>query len=161
MEAYVIDGVYTPRASVRKGKSAYSSIRPQELVASCFRSLRERQPSFSEVTSAYIGCVSQVNDQGANCISRSELEQFALASHRKASKARKAGYFQSAFCYVRDADSKPLLSEEDHIRDDASLATMELLPPAFARCDPQYGGHQRHMLWSPLVTKSSVEILAI
>jgi len=27
--------VYTPRASVRKGKSAYSSIHPQELVASC------------------------------------------------------------------------------------------------------------------------------
>lgn len=224
MEAYIIDGVFTPRASVRKGTSAYSLVHPQELLVSCFSALRDRQQSFSAVTSAYIGCVSQVNDQGANLarnavlsanmpqtvaaatlnmccgsgletvnlaaasvsagsermvvaggvesmsrvpmasdggamdgnneslrhelfqvpqgisadfiatsegIPRSELEQFALASHRKASKARKEGYFKPAFAYVRGTDGEPLLSEEDHIRDDASLASMEKLPLAF------------------------------
>jgi acetyl-CoA C-acetyltransferase len=227
MNAYIIDGVFTPRASVKKGMSAYSSIHPQELVASCFRTLRERQEViFGQTNAAYIGCVSQVNDQGANLarnavlaaglpqtvaaatinmccgsgletvnmaaalvsagtdrliiaggvesmsrvkmasdgggvdgnnlslrhelyqvpqgisadfiatnegISRNELDRFALASHKKAAKAQEEGYFQSSFSFVRGEDGTPLLTEENHIRADASLAALENLPPAFAQ----------------------------
>lgn len=66
-KSFIVDGVYTPRASVKKGVSAYSEIHPQNLVAACFESLRERQPAvFGQIDSIYLGCVSQVGDQGAN-----------------------------------------------------------------------------------------------
>jgi len=226
MNAYIIDGVFTPRASVKKGASAYSLVHPQELLATCFRSLRDRQKEIFEQTSAaYIGCVSQVNDQGANLarnavlaaglpqsvsaltidmccgsglqtvnlaaasvgsgadglviaggvesmsrvkmasdgagmdgnnlslrhelfqvpqgisadfiatnegISRSELDQFALNSQRKATKARDEKYFQSSYALV-ESHGGPLLTEEDHIRPDATLSALSELPPAFAK----------------------------
>ncbi len=231
MNAYIIDGVFTPRASVRKGTSAYSSVHPQELVATCFRSLGDRQGQiFSQVRAAYIGCVSQINDQGANIarnavlaagldytvsaftinvccgsglqtvnlaaasvisgieslvvaggvesmsrvkiasdgggmdgnnlslrhrlyqvpqgisadfiattdgITRSELDEYSLASHRKATKALEQGYLQSAYALVQGHDGKPLLTDEDHIRPDASLAALSQLPPAFAKLGEQ------------------------
>ena len=227
MNAYIIDGVFTPRASVKKGTSAYSAVHPQELVASCLRTLGDRQKEiFGQATAAYIGCVSQVNDQGANLarnavlaaglnqsvsaatidmccgsglqtvnmaaasvssgaeqlviaggveamsrvkmgsdgggmdgnnlslrdelyqvpqgisadliatqdgISRGELDQFALDSHRKATKAHDAGYFQSSYSLVRDESGSPLLTEEDHVRSDATLSALSELPPAFAK----------------------------
>lgn len=64
---YVIDGVFTPRASVKKGVSAYTPVHPQQLVVSCIQGLRERQPEvLPQAETAFFGCVSQVNDQGAN-----------------------------------------------------------------------------------------------
>ncbi len=67
MKSYVIDGVFTPRASVKKGVSAYTSVHPQQLVAACLQALRERQPAvLPKAETAFFGCVSQVNDQGAN-----------------------------------------------------------------------------------------------
>lgn len=67
MKTFIMDGVFTPRASVKKGVSAYSSMHPQELVVACINSLKERQPELlSKAETAIFGCVSQVNDQGAN-----------------------------------------------------------------------------------------------
>lgn len=67
MNSYVIDGVFTPRASVKKGVSAYTTIHPQQLVVSCLQALTERQPEvLPKAETAFFGCVSQVNDQGAN-----------------------------------------------------------------------------------------------
>ncbi len=67
MNSYVIDGVFTPRASVRKGVSAYTSVHPQQLVVACLQALRARQPEvLPKAETVFIGCVSQVNDQGAN-----------------------------------------------------------------------------------------------
>lgn len=226
MDAYIIDGVFTPRASVRKGTSAYSGVHPQELVASCFRSLRDRQSAiFDSVSSVYIGCVSQIGDQGSNLarnavlaagmnqsvpaatlnmccgsgletvnlaaasvaagadylalaggvesmsrvkmlsdgggmdgnnvglrnelyqvpqgisadfiatqegVSRAQLDEFALDSQRKAVAGRAKGYFQSSYAFVKGEDGKPLLAEENHIRDDANLAALGALSPAFA-----------------------------
>lgn len=67
MNSYVIDGVFTPRASVKKGVSAYTTIHPQQLVVSCLQALAERQPEvLPKAETAFFGCVSQVNDQGAN-----------------------------------------------------------------------------------------------
>lgn len=67
MKSYIIDGVYTPRASVRKGISAYSEVHPQGLVSACFETLRGRQSeAFGDASSIYLGCVSQIGDQGAN-----------------------------------------------------------------------------------------------
>lgn len=67
MKPYIIDGVFTPRASVKKGVSAYTSVHPQQLVVACLQALRERQPEvLAQAETAFFGCVSQVNDQGAN-----------------------------------------------------------------------------------------------
>ncbi len=67
MKAYVIDGVFTPRASVKKGVSAYTPVHSQQLVVACIQALRERQSEvLSKAETAIFGCVSQVNDQGAN-----------------------------------------------------------------------------------------------
>ncbi len=67
MKTYVIDGVFTPRASVKKGVSVYTPVHPQQLVAACLEALRERQPEvLPKAETAFFGCVSQVNDQGAN-----------------------------------------------------------------------------------------------
>lgn len=227
MDAYVIDGVFTPRASVKKGVSAYSSIHPQELVATCFRTLGERHTEiFSDVTGAYIGCVTQVNDQGANLarnavlaaglpqsvsaaslnmccgsgletvnlaaasvsaggdrlaiaggvesmsrvkmasdgggmdgnnltlrselfqvpqgicadyvaslenVSRDELDLFAFESHKKATAAQHEGFFRPSFAFVKNQEGIPLLTEEDHIRTDASLNALQQLNPAFTK----------------------------
>lgn len=67
MNTYIIDGVYTPRASVKKGESKYSQVHPQELIATCLQALKARQGEIiNSARSAYFGCVSQVGDQGAN-----------------------------------------------------------------------------------------------
>jgi acetyl-CoA C-acetyltransferase len=226
MEAYIIDGVFTPRASVRKGVSAYTSIHPQQLMASCFSTLGDRQPEiFPRVGAAYIGCVSEVNDQGANLarnavlaagmdqsvaaatmnmccgsglqtvniaaavaasepdslvlaggvesmsrvkmasdgggmdgnnlnlreklhqvpqgicadfiassesIDRSTLDEFALESQKRATRASQEKYFHSLYSYVKGSDGQALLNDEDHIRPDASLAALGALPAAFA-----------------------------
>jgi acetyl-CoA C-acetyltransferase len=72
--SYIIDGVFTPRASVKKGVSAYTPVHPQQLVVSCIQALRERQPEvLARAETAFIGCVSQVNDQGANLARNSVL----------------------------------------------------------------------------------------
>lgn len=226
MDAFIIDAVFTPRASVRKGTSAYSDVHPQELLASCLRSLRSRQPGiFPEARALFVGCVTQVNDQGANLarnalltagmdesvsaftldmccgsgleavnlaaasvaagaeglviaggvesmsrvkmasdgggmdgnnlalrerlrqvpqgicadflatregLQRNDLDSYALESHRKAAAAREQGYFQPLYSFVEGPDSRPLLLDEDHIRDDASLEKLSMLPPAFS-----------------------------
>jgi len=67
MKSLLIDGVFTPRASVKKGISAYTPVHPQQLLVSCIEALRRRQPEVLPRTeTAIFGCVSQVNDQGAN-----------------------------------------------------------------------------------------------
>ena len=67
MNTYIIDGVYTPRASVKKGQSKYTQVHPQELLTACIKELQARQGALvNAVQSAYFGCVSQVGDQGAN-----------------------------------------------------------------------------------------------
>lgn len=67
MNTYIIDGVYTPRASVKKGQSKYTQVHPQELLTACIKELQARQGALiNAAQSAYFGCVSQVGDQGAN-----------------------------------------------------------------------------------------------
>ena len=227
MNAYIIDAVYTPRASVKKGISAYASVHPQELVAACLKALRKRQgPIVDQIGSAFVGCVSEVGEQGANLarnailaadypqtisaaslnmccgsgletinlaassvasgaeslalaggvesmsrikmgadgggmdgnnealrakifqppqgisadliattegISRSELDQYSLQSHQRASAAMAAKVFDSSYALVSGADDKPLLMHEDHFRSDASLEGLSALSPAFVK----------------------------
>ncbi len=65
--AYIIDAVRTPRGRGKPGKGAMSGIHPQELVAQTLNRLVEKTGiDKGAVEDVVVGCVGQVNDQGAN-----------------------------------------------------------------------------------------------
>lgn len=69
LDAYIVDAVFTPRASVKKQQSVYSGVHPQELLATCIDALIDRnflQNPGRHPDYLIAGCVSQANDQGAN-----------------------------------------------------------------------------------------------
>ncbi|HET6763131.1 MAG TPA: acetyl-CoA C-acetyltransferase [Longimicrobiaceae bacterium] len=66
-EAYIIDAVRTPRGRGKMGKGALTGMHPQELLAQTLNRLADRSGTDrARVEDVVIGCVSQVNDQGAN-----------------------------------------------------------------------------------------------
>ncbi len=65
--AYLIDAVRTPRGRGKPGKGALSGIHPQELLAQTLNQLAARTGVIKDdVEDVVVGCVSEVNDQGAN-----------------------------------------------------------------------------------------------
>src|SRR6201998_2484620 len=65
--AVVIDAVRTPRGRGKRGKGVYSEVHPQELLAQTLNHLVERAGvRAADVDDVVAGCVSQVNEQGAN-----------------------------------------------------------------------------------------------
>lgn len=73
MTAYIIDGVRTPRGRGKKDKGALSGIHPQELLAQTLNQLAEKSGATkADVDDVVVGCVSQVQEQGA-CIARNAV----------------------------------------------------------------------------------------
>jgi acetyl-CoA C-acetyltransferase len=65
--SYVIDAVRTPRGRGKAGKGALSGVHPQELFAQVLAALARRETvDPTRVDDVIAGCVSQVNEQGAN-----------------------------------------------------------------------------------------------
>src|SRR4051812_8661030 len=65
--SYLIDAVRTPRGRGKSGKGALSGIHPQELFAQMLAALAGRGAvDPARVDDVIAGCVSQVNEQGAN-----------------------------------------------------------------------------------------------
>lgn len=65
-EAYIYDAIRTPRGKGRKNGSLYQ-VKPISLLADCFKALALRNKlDTSLVSDAVIGCVTPVNEQGAN-----------------------------------------------------------------------------------------------
>jgi len=65
--SYVIDAVRTPRGRGKPGKGALSGIHPQELLAQLLVALARRNGfDPGRVDDVIAGCVSQVDEQGAN-----------------------------------------------------------------------------------------------
>jgi acetyl-CoA C-acetyltransferase len=65
--AFIIDAVRTPRGRGKPGKGALSAIHPQELLAQALNQLAARTGvSKEDVEDVVVGCVSEVNEQGAN-----------------------------------------------------------------------------------------------
>jgi acetyl-CoA C-acetyltransferase len=65
--ALVIDAVRTPRARGKRGRGAYGEMHPQELLAQTLTHLVDRAGvDAADVDDVVAGCVSQVNEQGAN-----------------------------------------------------------------------------------------------
>ncbi|MCE9667622.1 acetyl-CoA C-acyltransferase [Myxococcus stipitatus] len=67
MDAYILDAVRTPRARAKPGKGALSGLHPQELLAQTLKQLPLRgKLDVADVDDVVVGCVSQVEAQGAN-----------------------------------------------------------------------------------------------
>src|SRR5215471_18955658 len=67
LTSYVIDAVRTPRGRGKPGKGSLSGVHPQELFAQVLTALGRRQGfDPARVDDVIVGCVSQVNEQGAN-----------------------------------------------------------------------------------------------
>lgn len=67
MDAFIVDAVRTPRARAKPGKGALSALHPQELLAQTLQQLPLRTGvDVADVDDVVIGCVAQVNEQGAN-----------------------------------------------------------------------------------------------
>lgn len=67
MDAYILDAVRTPRARAKPGKGALSALHPQELLAQTLRQLPARtRVDVSDIDDVVMGCVAQVESQGAN-----------------------------------------------------------------------------------------------
>ncbi|MBZ4416928.1 acetyl-CoA C-acyltransferase [Myxococcus sp. RHST-1-4] len=67
MDAFILDAVRTPRARAKPGKGALSGLHPQELLAQTLQQLPRRTGvEVSDIEDVVIGCVSQVDAQGAN-----------------------------------------------------------------------------------------------
>ncbi len=65
--SYILDAVRTPRGRGKAGKGALSHVHPQELLAQVLAALPGRSGlDPKEVDDVIAGCVSQVNEQGAN-----------------------------------------------------------------------------------------------
>jgi acetyl-CoA C-acetyltransferase len=66
-DALIVDAVRTPRGKGKRGKGALGEVHPQELLAQTLNRLVERAGiAAGDVDDVVAGCVSQVNDQGAN-----------------------------------------------------------------------------------------------
>jgi acetyl-CoA acetyltransferase family protein len=66
-------------------------------------------------------------------ITREQADQFGLRSHQNAKAARNAGAFteETVAVVVENGDERLTVKHDTHIMDDASLAKMGRLPPAF------------------------------
>ncbi len=73
-DVFILDAVRTPRGRGKAGKGALSSLHPQELLAQALNRLAQRGGfSTADVEDVVVGCVSQVNEQGANIARNSVL----------------------------------------------------------------------------------------
>ena len=63
--------------------------------------------------------------------SRTDVDTFALNSHKRAAAARAAGHFKRAVMPVTDIAGLPLLDRDETIRDNASLEAMAKLEASF------------------------------
>jgi acetyl-CoA C-acetyltransferase len=73
-DVFILDAVRTPRGRGKAGKGALSGVHPQELLAQTLNRLAKRSGlSPADVEDVVVGCVSQVNEQGANIARNSVL----------------------------------------------------------------------------------------
>jgi len=63
--------------------------------------------------------------------SRQDVDAFALASQKKAAKARDAGYFAKSLIPVKDLNGMTILDHDEFIRGDATMEGLAQLKPSF------------------------------
>ena len=71
--------------------------------------------------------------------SRQDLDAYAVESHRRAQHAVDAGYFHQSIVPVRDLNGMTVLSRDETIRPQTTLATLGALKPSFTEMGEKYG----------------------
>ena len=71
--------------------------------------------------------------------SRQDLDAYAVESHRRAQHAVDAGYFHKSIVPVRDLNGMTVLSRDETIRPQTTLATLGALKPSFTEMGEKYG----------------------
>ncbi len=71
--------------------------------------------------------------------SRQDLDAYAVESHRRAQHAVDAGYFHRSIVPVRDLNGMLVLSGDETIRSQTTLATLGALKPSFTEMGEKYG----------------------
>ncbi len=71
--------------------------------------------------------------------SRQDLDAYAAESHRRAQHAVDAGYFHKSIVPVRDLNGMTVLSRDETIRPQTTLATLGALKPSFTEMGEKYG----------------------
>src|SRR5438067_12287823 len=81
----------------------------------------------------HMGCTGEVVSERFH-VSRAEQDEYAVNSHRKASAAIKAGYFQDEIVPIEIPQRKGasvIFDTDEPVREDTSLETLAKLTPAF------------------------------
>ena len=92
-----------------------------------------------------------------NTIPRAEQDEFALASHRKASAARQANKFADEICPIwPPPDYRQAVEADNIMRDDADLPSLQRLRPVF---DRKYGSITAGSS-SPLTDGAAITMIA-
>lgn len=63
--------------------------------------------------------------------SRTDVDNYALNSHKKAAHARKSGYFNKSVIPVKDQNGLLILDNDETIREDANIESLAKLPLSF------------------------------
>ena len=64
--------------------------------------------------------------------SRDDVDNYAVASHQRATQAWEKGYFRSSVAPVTDINGLTILDKDEHVRADASMQSLGALQPSFA-----------------------------
>jgi len=74
-KAFILDAIRTPRGRGKAGKGALSNLHPQQLLAQTLQALAKKAAvDPKDVDDVVAGCVSQVNEQGANLARNAVLD---------------------------------------------------------------------------------------
>jgi acetyl-CoA C-acetyltransferase len=62
---------------------------------------------------------------------REDVDRYALMSHQRAAHAQNSGYFQRSLVPVKDMNGVTILAEDESVRADVSIESLEMLQPSF------------------------------
>ncbi|MBM6591174.1 acetyl-CoA C-acetyltransferase [Brevibacterium sp. RIT 803] len=71
--------------------------------------------------------------------SRTDIDEFAEESQKRAANAWKNGYFEKSIVPVKDINGVTLLDTDEHMRPGSTVESLSKLPPAFTKVAAQTG----------------------
>lgn len=71
--------------------------------------------------------------------SRTDIDEFAEESQKRAANAWKNGYFENSIVPVKDINGVTLLDTDEHMRPGSTVESLSKLPPAFTKVAAQTG----------------------
>lgn len=88
-----------------------------------------------------------------NNYSRRDLDQWAVQSHQRASKAQDEGYFKNSIVPIKDPFGSSYLSYDELVRSKTDMEVLAKLRPSFEGLGKKYGFDQRAIKKYPHIEK--------